>query len=242
MTGGSGIESEIRKDKKKPKVMRPMAFLLPHELLHVLGVEGDPSTLASKVGLDVTTQRHVTNVESSLNRAVVPLGLWADGVPLSWDRKRSMECWVMSLPGLPSDKGRQLRFPLVAYPADLQSVRTSDAIMGVLSASLVASLEGRFPVVRLDGAIFKEGDSWRKKRGGRTGFGSVWCGGDDSRGLEVLQGSRANSEWKSMQSRGWSSVSKVLSLWVGSEFVGDQRSAGSLCSSGRVTCSGELVP
>ena len=163
---GSGAESEIRKEKK-PKVMRPMAFLLPHELLHVLGVEGDPSTLVSKVGLDVSTQRHVTNVESSLNRAVVPLGLWADGVPLSWDRKRSMECWVMSLPGLPSDKGRQLRFPLVAYPADLQSVRTNDAIMGVLSASLVASLEGRFPVVRLDGAIFKEGDSWRKKRAGQ---------------------------------------------------------------------------
>ena len=144
--------------------MKPMAFLLPHELLHQLGAHGDSTTLTSKLGLDRVTSEHIQSVQQILKKEVAALSFWADGVPFSWDRKKSIECWVMSLPGLPDPKDQQLRFPLVVYPAEMQSVNTPDAVMKVLSASLRVSASGVFPGERLDGRPFQEGDGWRKRR------------------------------------------------------------------------------
>ena len=131
---------------------------------------GDVEELASQAGLDKSTLLHMEFVNAVVGEPVIPLALWGDAVPNSWDKKQSAEMWTVSLPGLPEESPyKALRVPLVTVPHDLVvPMRTMDDILSILGKSMLASMQGLFPQQRLDGKDFTRDDAWRKKKAGEA--------------------------------------------------------------------------
>ena len=151
------------------QVQTEVAMMLPHELIHQLAMAGDEELLGAFAGLDRTSTEHMQHV-TELMGPVIPLALWGDSTPFSWDKKQSCEMLAVSLPGLPEDSPwKAVRVPIIAIPHDQVVVgKTLDDILLCFSKSMQASMAGTFPLQRLDGKDFCQGDSWRRKRAGKT--------------------------------------------------------------------------
>ena len=51
-------------------------------------------------GLDCIAKAHLTACEELVQGKFIPLAFESDGVPISWDRKESVQCFTWALPGL----------------------------------------------------------------------------------------------------------------------------------------------
>ena len=153
--------------KQKLMVTKKVAFLLPHEVIGVLSEAGKEAVLTESAGLDSTNRARHESILTKLGAPFVSLSLWGDGVPYSWDRKRSVDAWTMSMPGLSSKAQRDLRITITALPHEFVIRETQDDVMQVLSWSFRALFEGKYPSSRPDGEEWQKEDAWRKKRSGQ---------------------------------------------------------------------------
>ena len=83
--------------KQKIVVSKKVALLLPHELVGKLAQAGDLALLVENAGLDAVNRKKHQQILDSLQHPFISLSLWGDGVPYSWDRKKSVEVWTLSL-------------------------------------------------------------------------------------------------------------------------------------------------
>ena len=102
--------------KEKAIVNRRLAFLLPHEVLAVLAEVGSPDVLCQSGGLDATNRAKHGQIRDALQGPLVSLSLWGDGIPFSWDRKKSADMWSLSFPGLEDKHFRDVRIVLTVMP------------------------------------------------------------------------------------------------------------------------------
>ena len=93
--------------------------------------------------------------------------LWGDGVPYSWDRRKSMDTWTLSLPGLSNKAYRDIRIPLIVLPHDFTVRETQDDVLKVLAWSFQMLSTGQYPSSRADGQPWGLEDTWRKKKAGQ---------------------------------------------------------------------------
>ncbi|CAE7411957.1 unnamed protein product [Symbiodinium sp. CCMP2592] len=136
-----------------------LAFMLPHEVLHVLLESNDVSEIRNQ-------QARIPNLQEQLQEHgndVLLLGLWLDGVPFSSDRSQTLQCATLSLPGL-TDAG-DFRFPLTGFPKFFQMPEaTWDDVTAIIAWSMRCCYTGFFPSFRHDESRFLGNDSWRKRR------------------------------------------------------------------------------
>ena len=152
--------------KEKVTKTRPVALLLPHEILHALAKAGDKDALVSSAALDVRNLRRHDEISKFLEAPFVSLSLWGDGVPYSWDRKRSVDIWTLSFPGLVEKKHRDLRITLTALPHEGVVRDTQDDLMAIFAWSMKALALGSMPTCRHDGSEWQSSDTWRKGESG----------------------------------------------------------------------------
>ena len=152
--------------KQKVEVQRKVAMLLPHEVIAVLADVGSAEVLTQSVGLDPTNEQKHRHIGDKLQAPFVSVSLWGDGVPFSWDRKKSADMWSMSFPGLADKKMRDLRIPITSIPHEFVCRATHDDIMGILAWSFKALAAGRFPTSRHDNTDWEGEDTWRRRRAG----------------------------------------------------------------------------
>lgn len=172
--------------RQKRMIKTKCPFLLPHELLYSLLRFNDVQTLCATDRLAETVLQHVNKVKAALGTsAVVPLGLWGDGVPCNWDRTESLELLALSLPGL-AGKGSQFRMPLVGMSKKFMlKQQTWDDIFKVLAYSFEALAAGNFPTKRHDGSNFQH-EAWRKNMAGK-GIGARGCLAEVRADWQLLQ-------------------------------------------------------
>ena len=152
--------------KQKEVVRQKLAILLPHEIIAALAQVGDPEVLCQEQGLDTWNLKKHQEISEKLQQPFVSLSLWGDGVPFSWDRKRSADIWTLSLPGLEDKAHRDIRIPLTSMPHEMVLKETQDDVFEILSWSFKALALGRFPDSRADGQPWTSEDVWRKKQSG----------------------------------------------------------------------------
>ena len=138
--------------KGKQIVAKKVAFLLPHEILSVLHQTAGAGVLQQTEGLDPSNASRTTEIANRLGRPFISVSLWGDGVAFSWDRKRSVDCWTMSLPGLANKNHRDLRIPLVGIPHQWVCRETQDDIFQILAWSFSSLARDKFPTSRFDGS------------------------------------------------------------------------------------------
>ena len=153
--------------KHKEVVRQPVAFLLPHEVLGVLSEVSSLEVMQQAGSLDRYNQGRHAHIMESLQTPFVSVSLWGDGVPFSWDRKKSVDMWAMSLPGLLDKKLRDIRIVITALPNQCVLKETQHQIMAVLAWSFGALAQGLYPSLRHDGQPWAAGDSWRASRQGQ---------------------------------------------------------------------------
>ena len=139
-----------------------MAVFLPHEIVDILARAGDPDVLVESEGLDAVNQKKHTTITESLQKPIVSLSLWGDGVPYSWDRKQSVDVWTLSLPGLRLKQHRDIRIPITGVPHQFMTRQSQS----VLAWSFQALAAGQFPSQRADGLPWSKTDTWRKSKAG----------------------------------------------------------------------------
>ena len=161
-------EAEVRMWVPREKAMkqRKVAFLLPHELVFVLASAGSLDTMVSTEGLDDYNKEKHAQIMDQLQVPFVGMSLWGDGVPYSWDRKKAVDVWTLSFPGLSSKAHRDLRLTLTAIPHEGVCRETQDDILTIFAWSFAALAFGTCPTARHDGSGWEVGDSWRKKHSG----------------------------------------------------------------------------
>ena len=108
---------------QKMMVKKKLAFLLPHEIVGVLSEAGEKDPLMCADGLD--SRNKSKHQQQKLGTPFVSLSLWGDGVPFSWDRKRSVDTWTLSFPGLSQKSDRDIRVCLTAVPHEFMVKRMS---------------------------------------------------------------------------------------------------------------------
>ena len=150
--------------KEKAMVPRKLAFLLPHELIAVLQESGQTEALTQTDGLDAPNQERYGAIFQKLDAPFVALSLWGDGVPVSWDRKKSVDIWTLAFPGMAQKKDQDLRTVLTAMPHENVVRATQDGVMSILCWSLQALAKGAMPACRHDGEEWHAADAWRKSR------------------------------------------------------------------------------
>ena len=153
--------------KDKALVEKRVAFLLPHELVGALAAAGNPEVLTESSGLDLTNKAKYDSILAKLGVPFVGLSLWGDGVPYSWDRRKSADLWTLSMPGLSSKQNRDLRLCLTVLPHEYVCRETQDDVLSVLAWSFTALMKGVYPTARRDGLDWQPGDSWRKGKAGQ---------------------------------------------------------------------------
>ena len=153
--------------KTKQMVVKKLAFLLPHEIIAKMReVGGKDEVLTQAGGLDAYNQRRHAEIQQKLAGRFVSLSLWGDGVPFSWDRKRSVDTWTLAFPGLEEKVYRDIRVVLTAMPHECVTKESQDDVLAVLSWSFQALAAGKFPVTRHDGEPWQPEDSWRRRQAG----------------------------------------------------------------------------
>ena len=143
------------------------AFLLPHEIIGTLAEAGSEAVLTEATALDSTNQKKHEAIFAKVGTPFVSLALWGDGMPYSWDRRRSVDTWTLSLPGLSNKEFRDIRISLTALPHHFVERETQDDILKVLAWSFQMLSTGQYPAMRADGQAWGPEDAWRKKRAGQ---------------------------------------------------------------------------
>ena len=154
--------------KEQAEVTQKVAVLLPHEVLAVIAEVSDHAVLFENEGLDATNRAKHARIYEALQSPFVSLSLWGDGVPFSWDRKRSADLWTLSFPGLQRKEYRDIRICLTAMPHHCVVKSTQDDLMKIFAWSLKALAVGRFPTARADGSEWLPQERWRRQRGGQV--------------------------------------------------------------------------
>ena len=151
-------EVQVWSVAKKEAQKKKLAFLLPHEIVGVLSEAGEKEALVATSGLDKTNLSRHKMLMEKLGTPFVSLSLWGDGVPFSWDRKRSVDVWTLSFPGLSQKLFRDMRVCLTAVAHEFMLRECQDDIMAVLSWSLSALSKGQCPDKRRDGSLGERGE------------------------------------------------------------------------------------
>ena len=146
-------------------VSKDIPILLPHELAHALHGKANSAVLFETSGMTAASQQHLLPVKEELAvRDLLAVSIWGDGVPCNWDRTESVECFTLSLPGLP-DKWKNLRIPLAAITKKfVVKQQTFDDILEILTWSLRMCCIGNFPTHTHDGTAFGTLDRTRAKK------------------------------------------------------------------------------
>ena len=151
----------------KAEVTQKLAMLLPHEVIGALAEVGSADVLCQSVALDPINREKHQVIEERLQRPFVSVSLWGDGIPFSWDRKRSADVWTISFPGLTEKVHRDLRIPITSIPHECVTRATHDDVMQLLAWSFKALASGRYPDCRHDSSPWlEEGETWRRQRAG----------------------------------------------------------------------------
>ena len=154
----------VRNQQVEPK---KLAFLLPHEIVVTLRDVGSKDEVLTQAGgLDEYNKQRHAEIQQKLDGRFVSLSLWGDGVPFSWDRKRSVDTWTLAFPGLEEKVYRDIRVVLTAMPHECVTRETQDDVLSILTWSFQALAVGKFPSIRHDGEPWMEEDTWRKQRAG----------------------------------------------------------------------------
>ena len=131
-------EVRVWSQKLKTEITQKLAMLLPHEVVGALAEIGSAETMTQAVALDrVNLQKH-NHIQERLQSPFVSLSLWGDGVPFSWDRKKSVDVWTLSFPGLADKKLRDLRIPITSMPHECVCRSTQDDLMSIIAWSFKA--------------------------------------------------------------------------------------------------------
>ena len=123
--------------------------------------------LTESIALDSSSARHHAAILAKEGTPFVSLTLWGDGIPYSWDRKKSVDTWTLSLPGLSKKEYRDLRISLTALPHHCVIRETQDDVLNVLAWSFRMLSQGQYPHARHDGQEWASDDAWRKRRSGQ---------------------------------------------------------------------------
>ena len=122
--------------------------------------------LTQAVGLDAANMEREGRIAQHIPGRFVSLSLWGDGVPYSWDRKRSVDIWTLAFPGLALKQHRGLRIPITAMPHEFVTRETQDDIMSIWAWSFQALAIGKYPEHRRDALGWLPADVWRQKKAG----------------------------------------------------------------------------
>lgn len=110
------IEMPVLHQKTHAATLEKMVVLLPHEILFAIhqwnqGV----ASLFQISGMSELQQRSFLTKTAELRieaSTTMPLGLWADGCPVKWDRSESIVVISLNFPGQTLDKYKRLGIPL----------------------------------------------------------------------------------------------------------------------------------
>ena len=150
-----------------------IALGLPHEYVAQIVRYGDLNRLLRQDGLDKKGKTHMEKCGADL----VPLGLWADGVPCQWDRDQSLELITLNFPGLPKTVDEhKLRMPIMAIMKCNMSSNTWDDVFEIIAWSFRVMATGTWPEKRHDGEDMLKSDHWRKQKSGKDmGYRAALC-------------------------------------------------------------------
>ena len=151
----------------KKLTLQKVALLLPHEILQTFTEMGNHDVVFDTKGLDLQNQKRAKEILDAMGEPYIPVSIWGDGVPFSWDRKKSADLWCLSLPGQEHKPYRDLRVTLTSLPHENVVRETQDDIWEVLSWSFACLAKGHFPWGRHDQQPWSEGVTWRQKRAGK---------------------------------------------------------------------------
>jgi hypothetical protein len=146
---------------------KPVALLLPHEILHCMAVDSNISHLCSTTRLSVEDKLHYDRHAALWGGSLVPVGLWMDGTPCNFDRSDTLESVTISLPG--NEALEQMRIPICGVlKRHMVNEQTIDDILAVVAWSFRCAADGHFPVRRHDGSPFRSVgvDAIRAKQAG----------------------------------------------------------------------------
>lgn len=110
------IEVPVLHQKTHAATLEKMVVLLPHEILFAIHQwNQDIASLFQISGMSELQQRSFLTKTAELRleaSTTMPLGLWADGCPVKWDRSESIAVISLNFPGQTLDKYKRLRIPL----------------------------------------------------------------------------------------------------------------------------------
>ncbi len=98
--------------------------------------------LLQKNGLDKVALEHLEAAELKMQEQLLAVSLWADGVPFSWDRNKSVEVVTWSLPGVAAKPWSNMRLLFSVLPSDCCGPRTMEGLLAVFTWSLQALFRG----------------------------------------------------------------------------------------------------
>ena len=109
------VKVQVFDVKKQAIVRKVAAFALPHEIMHVLVLHSGKAPFLNTAGMCAKTLSNIQGIKAELQvQELCGLGLWGDGIPVSWDRSQSVDTWTMSIPGLATGNAAAARFPICA--------------------------------------------------------------------------------------------------------------------------------
>ena len=162
--------SHVRCYSLKTKELLPkrIALLLPHEVIGAIAEVSDFNVLVQHAALDGTNEAKHTHIMQQLGHPFLSISLWGDGVPFSWDRKKSLDMWVISFPGLEEKVYRDLRIVLSCLPHEVVTRETQDDVLSILAWSFGCLAHGEYPSTRHDHQPWEADDPlWRRSRSGQ---------------------------------------------------------------------------
>ena len=110
-------EAEIRvwDDKMNVTKYAQVAFMLSREILNALFKKNPKLNFEDLTAAADSLQQHCQDVTRRYGHTVLPIALWSDAAPYSWDWSSSVEVIMMSLPQL-GPPNHTWRFPVTALP------------------------------------------------------------------------------------------------------------------------------
>ena len=146
-----------------------LPIMLPHEIVDAIAQRAPIAKLQETCGLDGQSLTHFVGTKANLGLLdAVPLGFWADGVPVNKGRTQTLECVTMLFPGATSELLQSLRIPLtVLNRRNIVKCATFDDIFDVVRWSLQWAVLGVHPTRRHDGHTWLPSDLGRGKLAGK---------------------------------------------------------------------------
>ncbi len=130
-------------------------ILLPHLVVEKLAKTMGEEAIRDCSGLDAHGLRELRRMQDQLQIAegVVPLGLWGDSVPFTWDKKGSLQIIALSLPGQ-EGVWADFRCVLSVWPKAFTCEDTIPEVLKVLAWSFQHCAAGHHPTSRHTGEPF----------------------------------------------------------------------------------------